>query len=154
MIQAKTIMPGRPGMPVQQIPYNKRSRRTRRKPQSAVLESLPRLAGKNPTNASAPSSRAKKLFYPAAMSGSHIIAHNRNASGCHANRDRNHNLEKFHYNSHHCHGDLGILCLPENGSNAPYFRIMLLTAAIAATREICDRKLQTPRDKDRPTTRF
>ena len=34
---------------------------------------------------------------------------------------------------------------PKTGSSAPYFLIILLIAAIAATREICDRKLVRPR---------
>ena len=37
------------------------------------------------------------------------------------------------------------------GSSAPYFRTMLLMAAIAATSEICDKKLQAPSERVRQT---
>ncbi|CDC61347.1 unknown [Clostridium sp. CAG:448] len=42
---------------------------------------------------------------------------------------------------------------PNTGSCAPYLRSMLLIAAIAATREICARKLHSPSDTTRPMMR-
>ena len=43
--------------------------------------------------------------------------------------------------------------IAEQGSAAPYLRTILLMAAIAATSEIWDRKLQIPRDKNRLISR-
>ena len=43
---------------------------------------------------------------------------------------------------------------PNTGSSAPYLRIMLLIAAIAATSEICAKKLHAPSDSVRPTIRM
>ena len=52
--------------------------------------------------------------HPTEISGAYVEAHHRDAAGGHADHNGNYDLKELHDDSHHCHGDLGILLLTED----------------------------------------
>ena len=59
--------------------------------------------------------------HPVLFLRTHIIPHNGDAACRHAHHDGNDDLEEFHDDAHHRHGDLGILLLAEHRVQGPVF---------------------------------